>query len=124
VRREGPERRFVYIAVGVQAGQHSTWSRRMKIDVHTIAKAMIDEALKGMILEAVINGTGNGRHARLRDRARKDLARRRAVRIGHGELGLVATFPGRHRIANIRHPSESWDLTSSFTATAKAMRSH
>ena len=59
VRREGPERRFVYIAVGRQAGQHSPWSRRMKIDVHTIAKAMIDEALKGMILEAVINGTGN-----------------------------------------------------------------
>ena len=58
VRREGPERRFVYIAVGRQAGQHSTWSRRMKIDVHTLPLAMFDEAVKGRILEAVIVGTG------------------------------------------------------------------
>jgi hypothetical protein len=59
VRREGPERRFVYIAVGRQAVQRfSPWSRRMKIDVHTIPKAMIDKAANGMILEAVINGTG------------------------------------------------------------------
>src|SRR5690349_4068242 len=33
VRNEGPERRFVYIAVGQQAGdKNSAWSRRMKID--------------------------------------------------------------------------------------------
>lgn len=33
VRSEGPERRFVYIATGKQAGQtDSCWSRRMKID--------------------------------------------------------------------------------------------
>ena len=57
VRREGPERRFVYIAIGRQAGQHSTWSRRMKIDVHTLSQAMIDEAIAGKVLEAAIPGT-------------------------------------------------------------------
>ena len=57
VRREGPERRFVYIAVGRQAGQHSPWSRRMKIDVHTLPEGMLDEAAKGTVLEGVVGGT-------------------------------------------------------------------
>ena len=37
VRREGKERRFVYIRIGQAAGQHlSPWTRRMKIDIHDI----------------------------------------------------------------------------------------
>ena len=59
VRREGPERRFAYIAVGRQAGQAlSPWSRRMKIDLHDLSQAMLDEAAAGRTLEAVLPGTG------------------------------------------------------------------
>lgn len=59
VRNEGPERRFVYVGVGEHAGQKGTpWSRRMKIDIHTIPQAQLDKAAKGKTLEAVINGTG------------------------------------------------------------------
>lgn len=59
VRSEGPERRFVYIAVGRQAGQKdSCWDRRMKIDIHTIPEALLDKAMKGKVLEAVIPGKG------------------------------------------------------------------
>jgi hypothetical protein len=59
VRSEGPERRFVYIAIGEQAGQKgSCWSRRMKIDIHTIPQALLDKAVKGKVLEAILNGTG------------------------------------------------------------------
>jgi hypothetical protein len=37
VRREGPERRFVYIRIGISAGDHaSPWSRRAKVDIHDI----------------------------------------------------------------------------------------
>ena len=60
VRSEGPERRFVYIAIGQQAGQQGTpWSRRMKIDIHGIPQTLLDKALKGKVLEAVIHGTGS-----------------------------------------------------------------
>jgi hypothetical protein len=59
VRSEGPERRFVYIGIGEHAGQKDTcWSRRMKIDIHTIPQTQLDKAAKGKTLEAVINGTG------------------------------------------------------------------
>jgi hypothetical protein len=59
VRSEGPERRFVYIAIGEQAGQKgSCWSRRMKIDIHKITQALLDKAVKGKVLEAKLNGTG------------------------------------------------------------------
>jgi hypothetical protein len=59
VRSEGPERRFVYIAVGSQAGQHvCDWSRRMKIDIHDIPQALLDKAAKGAVLEGRLNGTG------------------------------------------------------------------
>lgn len=62
VRSEGPERRFVYIAVGKQAGDHaSCWARRMKIDIHTIAQALLDAAAAGSHLEGVVVGTaGDG----------------------------------------------------------------
>jgi hypothetical protein len=60
VRSEGPERRFVYIAIGEQAGQKDTpWSRRMKIDIHLIPQTLLNLAMKGKVLEAVVNGTGS-----------------------------------------------------------------
>ena len=59
VRSEGPERRFVYIAIGQQAGQtDSCWNRRMKIDIHTIPPALLDKAMEGKVLEATIAGKG------------------------------------------------------------------
>lgn len=59
VRSEGPERRFVYVAIGAQAGQKGTpWSRRMKIDIHDIPQALLDRAAKGKTIEGVVNGTG------------------------------------------------------------------
>ncbi len=59
VRSEGPERRFVYIAVGEQAGQKgSSWSRRMKIDIHTLSPALLDKARAGKVLQGMVAGTG------------------------------------------------------------------
>jgi hypothetical protein len=59
VRSEGPERRFVYIAVGTQAGDCSSpWSRRMKIDIHDIPQALLDGALAGARLTGAVAGTG------------------------------------------------------------------
>lgn len=53
VRSEGPTRRFVYIAIGGQAGQADTdWSRRAKIDIHTLPAHLLDAALTGKVLEA------------------------------------------------------------------------
>jgi hypothetical protein len=57
VRREGPERRFVYIAIGAQAGQcPSDWSRRAKIDIHTLPPDLLEKALAGRVLEARLPG--------------------------------------------------------------------
>ena len=56
VRREGPSRRFVYIAIGTSAGQHSEWSRRAKIDVHDIPADLLALARQGRPLEAVLPG--------------------------------------------------------------------
>lgn len=57
VRREGPERRFVYIAVGGQAGDPaSPWSRRVKLDVHDLPAALLEQALAGAVLEARLPG--------------------------------------------------------------------
>lgn len=57
VRREGPERRFVYIRIGSMAGDHAAgWQRRAKIDIHDIPKALLDQARKGAVLEAVLPG--------------------------------------------------------------------
>jgi len=59
VRAEGPERRFIYIAIGKQAGDRSSpWDRRMKIDIHTIPRALLQRAEQGTILEVVIAGCG------------------------------------------------------------------
>lgn len=57
VRREGPARRFVYIAIGTSAGDHgSPWSRRAKIDVHDIPADLLDLAKGGRIMEARLPG--------------------------------------------------------------------
>jgi len=56
VRREGPLRRFIYIAIGTSAGQHSEWSRRAKIDVHDIPAALLAQARAGQTLEVILPG--------------------------------------------------------------------
>ena len=59
VRSEGPTRRFVYIAIGAQAGDAgSPWSRRAKIDIHELAPELLEKALAGAVLEARLPGTG------------------------------------------------------------------
>lgn len=56
VRREGPVRRFVYIAIGGQAGEGSTpISRRAKIDVHDIPAELL---VPGATLEVALPGRG------------------------------------------------------------------
>lgn len=59
VRREGPERRFIYIRIGQSAGDHaSAWSRRAKIDIHDIPAALLDRARQGAVLEVLLPGRG------------------------------------------------------------------
>jgi len=59
VRREGPERRFVYIRIGQMAGDPaSPWSRRMKIDIHDLGQDLLDRAIAGGIIEIAVDGTG------------------------------------------------------------------
>lgn len=57
VRREGPSRRFVYIAIGAEAGESSSpWSRRANIDIHDLPTELLERALAGSIVEAVLPG--------------------------------------------------------------------
>lgn len=57
VRSEGPARRFVYIAIGTAAGDCSSpWSRRAKIDIHTLPAELLEKALAGAVLEAMLPG--------------------------------------------------------------------
>lgn len=57
VRSEGTIRRFVYIAIGEQAGQRpSAWSRRAKIDIHLLSAELLERALAGEVLEAQLPG--------------------------------------------------------------------
>lgn len=60
VRREGPERRFVYIRIGQAAGDPaSPWTRRMKIDVHETPQDLLDRAVAGEgVVEITVGGTG------------------------------------------------------------------
>ena len=60
VRREGAERRFVYIRIGALAGDAaSPWSRRMKIDIHDMPAALLDAAAEGgQRIALVVGGTG------------------------------------------------------------------
>ena len=56
VRREGPERRFVYIRIGTAAGDHaSPWSRRAKIDIHDIPASL---RVADSVLETHLPGRG------------------------------------------------------------------
>ena len=57
VRREGTERRFVYIGIGKHAGEgHSPWDRRAKIDVHDIPADLLAAARLGRTLEVRLPG--------------------------------------------------------------------
>ena len=57
VRREGPDRRFVYIGIGKHAGDpESSWDRRAKIDVHDIPADLLDAARQGRTLEVRLPG--------------------------------------------------------------------
>lgn len=59
VRREGKERRFVYIRIGIAAGDHATTlNRRAKIDVHDIPRDLLDQARAGAALEVGLPGRG------------------------------------------------------------------
>ncbi|ESQ81086.1 DUF5990 family protein [Asticcacaulis sp. YBE204] len=59
VRREGAERRFIYIAIGRHAGDPNTvWDRRAKIDIHTISPDLCAQARAGHVIEAVLPGRG------------------------------------------------------------------
>jgi hypothetical protein len=76
VRREGAERRFVYLRVGQLAGDPSSpWSRRIKIDIHDIAADLLDRAVStGAAIETVITGThsdGTPAHATVRPKLRR-----------------------------------------------------
>ena len=56
VRREGLQRRFVYIRIGTSAGDHAAaWSRRAKIDIHDIPPAL---RVPDAVLEAHLPGRG------------------------------------------------------------------
>lgn len=51
VRTEGKTRRFVYVAIGQAAGQHTTeWSRRTKVDLPEPTPTMIEAAEAGMLV--------------------------------------------------------------------------
>ena len=57
VRREGTTRRFVYIAIGAQAGDSSSlWSRRAKIDIHDLPADLLEQALAGSVVAALLPG--------------------------------------------------------------------
>ena len=57
VRREGSERRFLYIGIGTHAGfPGPTWSRRPKIDVHDIPADLLQTARQGRTLEVRLPG--------------------------------------------------------------------
>lgn len=59
VRREGKARRFVYIRIGISAGDHATTlNRRAKIDVHDIPPALLDQARAGAVMEVGLPGRG------------------------------------------------------------------
>lgn len=57
VRSEGPDRRFVHIAIGGQAGQDDCeWNRRVKVDIHRLPADLLEKALNGQVLEARLPG--------------------------------------------------------------------
>ena len=58
VRREGKERRFVYVRIGASAGDPSSpWNRRMKIDIQDIDPQLLERGVQGRVLEGRLDGT-------------------------------------------------------------------
>jgi hypothetical protein len=60
VSRTGESLSFDFpIPIGRQAGGHDpAWSRRMKIDIHTIPGSLLDGAMAGMRLAGTLASTG------------------------------------------------------------------
>lgn len=59
VRREGSERRFVYVSIGRMAGDPgSPWTLGMKIDIHDIGQDLLDRASRGGVIMTTVCGTG------------------------------------------------------------------
>lgn len=57
IRRERPERRFIYIGIGKHAGEAgSPWDRRAKIDVHDLPADLLEAARQGRMLEVRLPG--------------------------------------------------------------------
>ena len=57
VRREGPQRRFVYVVIrGASPDPAAPWNRRAKIDIHDISPVLLDKARAGQVLETVLPG--------------------------------------------------------------------
>ncbi len=54
------DERFVYIDIGIYAGQHTHWSRRLKVPLKGITNEMIAECERGnrLIFETKVAGTG------------------------------------------------------------------
>jgi Family of unknown function (DUF5990) len=54
------DERFVYIDIGTYAGQHTHWSRRLKVPLKSITSEMLAEIESGenRILETKVPGTG------------------------------------------------------------------
>jgi Family of unknown function (DUF5990) len=54
------DERFVYIDIGTYAGQHTHWSRRLKVPLKGITAEMIAEVERGknLIFETRVAGTG------------------------------------------------------------------
>jgi Family of unknown function (DUF5990) len=49
--------RFVYIAIGGQAGDSSSlWSRRAKIEIHALPADLLQKALTGSVVEVLLPG--------------------------------------------------------------------
>ena len=62
VRREGPQRRFIYIVIN---GPSADWNGRAKIDIHDIPLPLLDQARAGRTLEIILPGHGkDGKPAR------------------------------------------------------------
>ncbi len=55
VRREGPQRRFVYIVI---RSDTAAWNGRAKIDIHDIPLALFDQARAGKVLATILPGRG------------------------------------------------------------------
>lgn len=113
VRREGPERRFVYIRIGQLAGDKSSpWSRRMKIDIHDIGSKLLAQAAEaGIAIELTV--TGAGRMARRPVPRCNDVsAHSIRLRFSHHRIGLSRLSPGGQPLRNSRPEGLECELQS------------